>query len=223
MLVYHIKAERYHKEKRMNRDLTEMVVFLDKSAAMEPLARAVVDGYNSFMDKQKRAAGEANLTTILFNNAAKVFHSRVNVKKAKNLEVSDFVPQGSAVLLNPLGKQINDLGAALHKTDEKDRPWKVIFIIIASSRDNGNKKFSPNKIREMIELQRHVYSWEFIFLGTGIDSPLIAGSLGIQRAFNFSTSVQGAASVFEALNIAAANQREYGFIDSGEEYRGKIK
>lgn len=207
----------------MNRDLTEIVVFLDKSAFIEPLAGAMVDGYNHFINNQKGAPGEANLSTILFNNTAKIFHSRVNVKNAKNIGAADFVPQGSALLLNPLGKEINDLGVVLHKTDEKDRPWKVIFIIIASAQDGGSKKFSPNKIREMIELQRHVYSWEFIFLGTTINSPLIANSLGIHRVFNFSTSAEGTASVFEALSIAVTNQRKNGFIDSGEEYRGKIK
>ena len=47
---------------------------------MSGLEQHTIGGFNSMINQQKNAEGEALVSTILFDNVSEVLHDRINVK-----------------------------------------------------------------------------------------------------------------------------------------------
>jgi uncharacterized protein YegL len=209
----------------MNEKLTEIVAVLDRSGSMEHLTGDTIGGFNTFLKEQKEIPGEAVLTTVLFNDSYMLLHDRADIKKIKPMTKKEYIAQGNTALLDAMGKTINDIGLKLHNTAENERPCKVIFFIITDGEENASVEYSKERIKEMVELQKNTYSWEFIFLGANIDSFSAADSIGISadRAFNYEADSEGIVSVQLAMSAAVENIRRFNSVDRGEDFRGKIK
>ena len=60
----------------MKKNLTEMVFILDKSGSMAGLEADTIGGFNSMIERQKKAEGEAYVSTVLFSNTSRVIPDR---------------------------------------------------------------------------------------------------------------------------------------------------
>lgn len=207
----------------MKLDLTEIVAILDKSGSMSSLTDDTIGGYNEFIEGQKQLSGSAVLTTVFFNHEYQLVHNGKDIKKVKKITRKDYVAGGNTALLDALGKTINDIGLKLHNTPEENRPGKVIFFIITDGQENSSREFSQEKIKEMVELQKNTYAWEFIFMGANIDAFGVAGAIGISRDRAFNYSAERIESVHRAATLAVRNYRMYGDVDEGEDFRKEIE
>ena len=52
---------RFWEDKHMRKNLTEIVFILDRSGSMSGLERDTIGGFNSMIEQQKKAEGEADL------------------------------------------------------------------------------------------------------------------------------------------------------------------
>jgi uncharacterized protein YegL len=195
----------------MNDNLTEIAAILDRSGSMEHLTDDTIGGYNSFIKEQREQPGEARLTTVLFDDQYELLHDRVNIKKMKPITRREYSARGMTALLDALGKTINDIGAKLRDTPEPERPGKVIFFIITDGMENASKEFSNEKVKEMVELQKNTYNWEFIFVGADIDAFDAARSIGINadRAFNVYACPEGIINAQAASSLTLTKTPEY--------------
>ena len=66
--------------------------------------------------------------------------------------------------------------------EEAQRPGLVVFVIVTDGAENSSKEFTRDKIRQMIEHQQSVYSWQFTFLAANQDAFAEGGTLGIARS-----------------------------------------
>ena len=163
----------------MNNNLTELVFILDRSGSMGGLEKDTIGGYNSFVAKQKEESGEANLTTVLFDDKYDLLHDRADVRQVQPLTDKEYFARGTTALLDAIGKTIVDIGKKLEVTDTAKRPKKVLFVITTDGHENASEEYSAAKIKEMIQHQTDKYSWEFLFLGANIDAIGTAKELGI--------------------------------------------
>ena len=193
----------------MNNDLTEIVIILDRSGSMQNLAEDTIGGFNSFVNEQKKETGEARLTAVLFDNEYEILHDGVNIQDVPVLTEKEYYARGMTAMLDAVGKTINDVGERLAKTEEKDRPGKVIFVITTDGMENASKEFKKSQIKEMIERQQNVYSWKFLFLGANIDAFGEAGGIGIGGAFaaQYQATPGGAHSLYESIAGAVSSVR----------------
>ena len=60
----------------MKKGLTEIVFILDRSGSMSGLEADTIGGYNSMLKKQQREAGEALISTVLFDDKVEILHDR---------------------------------------------------------------------------------------------------------------------------------------------------
>jgi uncharacterized protein YegL len=172
-------------------------------------------------------SGEAVLTTVLFNDSYMLLHDRIDIKKIKPITNKEYIAQGTTALLDAMGKTINDIGLKLYNTAENERPCKVIVFIITDGEENASVEYSKEKVKEMVELQKNTYSWEFIFMGANIDSFSAASSVGISanRTFNIAGNAEGIFYSQVAMSRAVRNLRQFDSIDAeeGEDFRKIIK
>lgn len=187
----------------MKKDLTELVFILDRSGSMAGLESDTIGGYNAMLKKQKAEAGEAIVTTVLFDDDYQLLHDRIDIRGIKPITEKDYYVRGSTALLDALGRTISKIGNAQRHTSDELRAERVLFVITTDGMENASREYSYAKIRHMVERQQQKYGWEFIFLGANIDAFDTAGRMGIRadRTANYHAD-----SVGTELNFAAVSE-----------------
>lgn len=166
----------------MKKGLTEIVYILDRSGSMGGLEADTIGGFNSMMEKQKKADGEAVVSTLLFDDRCEVLHDRVNIKDVPKMTEEQYFVRGCTALLDAIGGAIHHIKNVHKYAREEDRPEKTIFIITTDGMENASSEYSYDKIKKMIERQQTKDGWEFMFIGANIDAYDEAGRLGIKKS-----------------------------------------
>ena len=154
----------------MRKNLTEVVFILDRSGSMSGLETDTIGGFNSMIQKQKMEAGQALISTVLFNNYSKVLYDRADVQKIPQMTEADFFVHGCTALLDAIGGAIHHIGNVHKYARPEDVPEHTIFIIMTDGMENASHIYSSDKVKHMIERQKEKYGWEFLFLGANIDA-----------------------------------------------------
>ena len=215
----------------MKKNLTEMVFILDRSGSMGGLESDTVGGFNAMIEKQKKAEGDAYVSTVLFNTHSKVLHDRVDVRRIRPMTQDDYCVGGCTALLDAVGDAIHHIGNVHKYARPEDVPEKTVFVITTDGMENASHRYTYDKVRRMIEKEKEKYGWEFIFLGANIDALQEAARFGISadRAANYRCDRRGTAVIYEGINevvsavrcsrpMAAEWKRS---IDEDYEKRGK--
>ena len=188
----------------MKKNLTEMVFILDRSGSMQGLEGDTIGGFNAMLEKQKAQAGEAFVSTVLFDDESSVLHDRVDIQKVAPMTHRDYFVGGCTALLDAVGEAICHI-ANVHKyAREEDVPEKTVFVITTDGMENASRKYTYEKVKKMISLQQEKYGWEFLFLGANIDAAREAARFGIRedRAANYHADSKGTAVIYEAMSDA---------------------
>lgn len=200
----------------MKENLTEIVFILDESGSMGSLEHETIAGFNSYIQEQKNCPGEAYLTTVLFDDRYIVLHDHVNIQNVPPLTKNEYSPCGMTALMDAIGKTINSVGQRLANTPEEERPAHVIFVITTDGYENASQEFSREQVKRMIEHQQNKYSWQFLFLGAGIDAYREASSIGIGGVHTMSVTAnkEGTQNVYCSVSNASKAIRSSCTLDS---------
>ena len=193
----------------MKKNLTEIVFILDRSGSMAGLEDDTIGGFNAMIRRQKREAGEAYVSTVLFDHQTEVIHDRVDIRRIQPMTQKDYYVRGCTALLDAVGKAIRHIGNVHKYAREEDRPEKTIFVITTDGMENASREYTYERVRKMIEHERERYGWEFLFLGANIDAAREAARFGIteDRAANYHADSQGTAVIYEAMSEAVCTVR----------------
>ena len=185
----------------MKKNLTELVFILDRSGSMAGLEDDTIGGFNSMLAKQKDEAGEAVVSTVLFDNKCEVIHDRVDIQRIEPMTRKEYYVRGCTALLDAIGGAIHHIGNVHKYAREEDRPEKTLFVITTDGMENASRRYSYEKVREMITRQKEKYGWEFLFLGANIDAAKEAARFGIDadRAANYHADTKGTEVIYEAV------------------------
>ena len=199
----------------MKKDATELVFILDKSGSMAGLESDTIGGYNAMLAKQKKEAGEAMVTTVLFNHQYELLHDRINVRGIAPITEKEYEVGGTTALLDAIGSTIQKIGNVQKRTSEVERAGKVLVVITTDGMENASCEYTYEKIKSMIEHQKVHFGWEFIFLGANIDAISTAAKFGINEeyAVKYHADVEGTQLNYQALNEAVTTFRQGKKID----------
>jgi len=193
----------------MRKGLTEIVFILDRSGSMSGLEADTIGGFNSMIARQKKEAGEAYVSTILFDDSSEVLHDRIPMDKVPVMTEEEYYVRGCTALLDAVGGAIHHI-ANVHKyAREEDRPEKTLFVITTDGMENASKRYSYEKVQAMIKREQEKYGWEFIFIGANIDAVQEAGRFGIrkERAVNYMHDEQGTEALYRSVGNAVCAVR----------------
>lgn len=186
----------------MKKNLTEIVFILDRSGSMSGLEADTIGGFNAMLQKQKKADGEALISTVLFDNTSEVLHDRVNMRDIKPLTDKDYTVRGCTALLDAIGGAIHHIGNVHKYARTEDAPEHTLFVITTDGMENASHRYSIERVKQMIEQQKTKYGWEFLFLSANIDAVETAKRFGISRdrAVNYHSDSAGTQLNFEVLS-----------------------
>ena len=193
----------------MKKNLTELVIILDRSGSMGGLESDTIGGYNSMLKKQRETEGEVLVSTVLFDDRSEVLYDRVPIEKLPQMTDKEYYVRGSTALLDAVGGEIHHIGNVHKYIREEDRPEKTIFVITTDGLENASREYTYERVKRMVERQKEQYGWEFLFLGANIDAIETAGRFGIaaDRAANYNSDRVGTALNYEVLAETVCEMR----------------
>ena len=189
--------------------MTELVFILDRSGSMAGLEADTIGGFNSMIAKQKKEAGEALVSTVLFDRDSTVIHDRLPLEKVPPMTEKDYFARGCTALLDAVGEAIHHIGNVHKYARREDVPEKTLFIITTDGYENASRRYSYETVQRMIERQKTKYGWEFLFLGANIDAVETARHFGIgaDRAVSFMSDHIGTALNYDVVCEAVRTVR----------------
>jgi len=205
---YNVDIREKHRIKggyyNMKKNLTEMVFILDRSGSMHGLEGDTIGGFNAMIEKQKRAEGEALVSTVLFDDVSEVLHDRVPLYKIAPMTENDYTVRGCTALVDAIGGAIHHIGNVHKYARKEDVPEHTVFVIITDGMENASHRYNIDKVRAMIERQKERYGWEFLFFGANIDAVETARGFGIgaDRAVEYRADSAGTALNYEVVGEA---------------------
>ena len=193
----------------MRKNLTELVMILDRSGSMRGLESDTIGGYNGMLEKQRETEGEVLVSTVLFDHELEVLHDRVPLDQVREMTAEDYYVRGRTALLDAVGCAVRHIGNVHKYAREADRPEKTIFVITTDGMENSSREYSYTRVKEMVERQKEQYGWEFLFLGANIDAVATAGRFGISadRAVNYHSDRKGVKLNYVVLSDAVSEMR----------------
>ena len=208
-------------EKKMN-NITELVFILDRSGSMSGLEADTIGGFNAMIEKQRKEEGECYVSTVLFDNYSEVLHDRVKLSEIQPMTDKEYTVRGCTALIDALGGAIHHIGNVHKYARPKDLPAHTMFIITTDGMENASRKYTADRVKQMIERQKERFGWEFLFIGANIDAVETAARYGIDsdRAVNYNADGQGTRIVYESVSKAVCRVRKS--EDVGEKWRDEI-
>lgn len=197
--------------------MTELVFILDRSGSMSGLERDTIGGFNAMLRKQRKLAGQALVSTVLFNTTAQVIHDRVPLECVCDLTEEDYCVGGCTALLDAVGGAIRHIGNIHRYARPEDRPEHTLFVITTDGLENASRRYDYRKVKAMIEHQKERYGWEFLFLGANIDAAAEAARFGISpdRAAKYCCDARGTELNYEVISEAVTHVRAARPLDAG--------
>ena len=195
---------------------TELVFILDRSGSMSGLEKDTIGGFNSMIAKQKKEAGEALVSTVLFDHESTVIHDRLPLEHVPPMTEREYFTRGCTALLDAVGGAIHHIGNIHKYARPEDVPERTIFIITTDGCENASQCYNYETVQHMIQRQKKKYGWEFLFLGANIDAAEEAARLGIDadRAVNYKCDEIGTALNYEVISEAVRSIRSTSTLDA---------
>lgn len=186
----------------MNKNLTELVFILDRSGSMSGLEKDTIGGFNSLIRKQKKEAGQALVSVVLFDDRQEVLYDRVDLRSVIPMNEDQYYVRGCTALLDAIGGAIHHIKKVQKVLDPNEVPEKTLFIITTDGMENSSFRYTYDKVKKMISKAQTKRHWEFLFLGASIDAIGVAGKMGIKpgRAVNFENDEAGTKLNYQVMS-----------------------
>jgi hypothetical protein len=189
----------------MDPNYTDITLLLDRTGSMESVKDETINAVNLFITEQAKVPGQCTFTLVQFDseNPFEVLCSGVPIAQAKRLTPEVYQPRALTPLWDAIGMGIEETGKRLEAMAEAERPGKVLFVVMTDGLNNASRKFTPSELRKMIEHQKNVYRWEFVFLGANMDACMVGEQMGIPQATSLTVDHSGAG--YEAAIVALSS------------------
>ncbi len=190
------------------KDYTELVFILDRSGSMQGLEADTIGGFNSVLAKHKALAGNAVVSTVLFDDRADVICDRRDIREVEPITEKEYYVRGCTALLDAVGGAVDHVTKVQKILPKGHRAKDVVFVITTDGLENASRRYSYEDVKKMIEKKKKK-GWEFIFMGANIDAAAEAARIGISadRAATYCADVAGTHAVYDAMADATCMMR----------------
>ncbi|MFA6292346.1 MAG: vWA domain-containing protein [Victivallales bacterium] len=189
---------------------THISIILDRTGSMESIKDDTIGGFNTFLKEQQKLPGKATMTLVQFDSQDpyEVIHSFKAVKEIPDLNASTYVPRASTPLLDAIGRGINDLEKRLDDMKKKERPAKVVLVIITDGQENASCEFNKAQIEKMMKKKEND-DWQFVFLSADLGSIGDATVYGFKadRVMSFDKNKKGSKHVWASVSMRLSEYR----------------
>jgi len=158
-------------------NLLHICFVLDESGSMLGSYDDVLGGFKKLIEEQKNVEeGECVVSLYRFATEVKKDYIGLPIQEVSELVYS---PSGLTAMNDGIGIAIDEIGKWLNDMNESERPSKNLIVIMTDGAENHSKKYSFERVKNMIKHQEEKYNWSFVYMGTDISSFDDVEALGI--------------------------------------------
>lgn len=193
-------------------DATMISVLIDASGSMSGVKQQTINGFNQFVEEQKKVPGKAFLTLTLFDTNVKVEYVATPLDQVPALTTATYRPGGGTALWDAQGITIDQTAGYLASLSAQDRPSKVIFLTMTDGGENSSKDFTdPDQLKKIIDAKTEADGWLFVYTGANQDSYLIASKMGYKttNTANYAGTATGTSDSFRKMSTNTSRTRTY--------------
>lgn len=148
-----------------------LILLIDESGSMYSQRLEIIDAINITINSQKKLqSGNIIFDVFRFNDRIKHQVSKP-LKLINSLTTNDYSPRGSTALYDAIGYSINKYQS------EKD----VVMIIATDGMENASREYSHTSMLSLINQQRNVNNWKFIYLSENPETERQGEYMGIKN------------------------------------------
>ena len=191
----------------MKNNYTKIVFVIDRSGSMSAIKTDMEGGFKTFIAEQKKAnLGKCDVSVYQFDD---LYESVFENRDITDVPEYRLWPRNMTALYDAVGKTINKVGEQLAELDEKERPEKVMMVIITDGHENSSTEFTAQRVRELVQHQSEKYNWQFSYLGSNQDAWAVGSTLGISKSstLTYANNSKGVGSSWESLTRATVTYR----------------
>ena len=177
----------------------EILCVLDASGSMISVASDAIEGFQSFIKKQKEI-GEAKLTVVWFDDGWDLAYEG----NLTDYEVPKTWPTGGMTALHDaIGKTFK------HVKDRfsQEKPDKVIMAVLTDGYENDSHEFTKENITELIKDHESKYGWQVVFLAADQDAVAEGAAMGMQACNAINYTAGNTRKGFDSLTVAVSSYR----------------
>jgi hypothetical protein len=184
---------------------------------MGVVREATIEGFNTFLEEQKKADGQCLMTLVVFNSfKIKKIYDGKNIKDIPVLGMDIYTPAGNTPLIHTVGTTLNETSNRIMKTALEERPERVLGVVITDGEENCKKEFTKDQVLALIAKLEKEEKWAFQFIGAEASAWDEATAMGIRSVNTMATqhSRDGMVHAYSALCSNSLNYREKGKVKS---------
>lgn len=181
---------------------TYIGVVVDRSGSMFSMDVPAAEGFNKFIQDQKKEDGICHATITRFDDVVEILKHGV---KLSDIELADhkmFEPRGTTALFDAIGMTIT----AVEKKVAELKPDRIMIMILTDGAENASSDYSHSTVMKMIERLK-AKDWQFIFVGANQDAIQTGAQMGFESANCLTFSTQRSSETWSALSTNLTRYR----------------
>jgi Mg-chelatase subunit ChlD len=170
-----------------------LVFIVDRSGSMCSIASDMQGAIKSVLsDQQEKYEGDIDVTFVRFDTQYEEVFSAVPIKEISEDDLT-IRPRGGTALYDAIGQTLNTFERKFSEADEKDRPEKVLFLMITDGEENSSHEYSKGRVFGMIKTLERDHKWGFTFIGANQDAYHEGSQIGVTRgkSLNYNATSRG--------------------------------
>lgn len=179
---------------------THIAVVLDRSGSMQSIRSDMEGALNKFFKDQAEVEGKCMVDLYTFDDVYETEFTNLPVGYAK----ATIEPRGMTALLDAMGKTIVGLGTKFRTMQEKNRPGKVLVVVVSDGLENASREHTNDSVKKLIKQQEEKYNWNFVFMGTKFDAVAVGRDYGFKGGSTIEFDPTG-----ETIAVASAALSNY--------------
>lgn len=194
----------------MKKDYTHICIVLDASGSMSDIENDIKGSFNAFLNQQREEKGQTIFDLFQFSNEVEHLVKSCDLALFKDDLMAEYTCSGCTALNDAVCIAIDSMGKKFANMPEEERPENVLCVIITDGFENASVKYTTKDVKDRIQHQQDVYSWEFVFLAANQDAFKAGSELGVRRdlCYNFSSDYQGVKEMVNSIACCANSIRK---------------
>ena len=191
----------------MKKSKAALVFIVDRSGSMCSIAKDMQGAITSVLSDQKENfKGDIDVTFVRFDTEYEEVFSARSIQDISEDDLK-IKPRGGTALLDAMGQTLNTFERKFSESDKKDRPDKVLFLIITDGDENSSREYSKDRVMGMIKTLERDHEWGFTFIGANQDAIGEGGKIGVMRSksLNYSADAIGVQNMSRSVSEFTAS------------------
>ncbi len=184
---------------------THLVILIDRSGSMASIRAEMEGALCDVIRDQVHAPGEVLISYSRFDDHLEEVFAQLPAREVRPLTIH---PRGSTALLDAFAVTIDRTVQRFVSSPGVGRPTRTIFVVVTDGQENASRLYTWEDVRARIKSSQALHGFDYVFMGTNIDSIETASRMGIERrnAMDFAADKVDLAG--EALSRGIQRKRE---------------